>query len=98
MQRPMALKHSNGEAMMAMKLVSPLEGLGGHDPIIAGEKYIPLLGGLFPINLMHHCGMSSLLCDASGLFLLVTTMVMEVVVGHWPLAIGRLVLTPVQTP
>jgi hypothetical protein len=68
------------------------------DPLIAGEKYIPLLGGLSPINLTHQRRVSGLLCVARGPFPAAAAMAMEVVVGRWPLAVGCSVLTSGQTP
>jgi hypothetical protein len=55
------------------------------DPLIAREKYIRLLGGSSLINPKHQLGVSPLLCVARGPFPVAAAMVMEVVVGRWPL-------------
>jgi hypothetical protein len=55
------------------------------DPLIAREKYIRMLGGLSPINLTLQRGLSCLLCVARGPFPVAAAMVMEVVIGRWPL-------------
>ncbi len=55
------------------------------DPHIAREKYIGLLGGSSPNNPTRRCRVSGLLCVARGTFLATAAMVMEVVVGRWPL-------------
>ncbi len=55
------------------------------DPLIAREKYIRLLGGLSPIDPTRQRGVSRLLCIARGPFPVAVAMMIEVVVGPWPL-------------
>ncbi len=55
------------------------------DPLIAREMHIGLLRGSSPIDSTRQRGVSGLLYVARGPFLVTTTMVMEVVVGRWPL-------------
>jgi hypothetical protein len=68
---------------MGMNLASLPSILRVIDPLIAREKYICLLGGLSPIDLLHMRGVSCLLCVARGPFPAAAAMVMEVVVGRW---------------
>jgi hypothetical protein len=65
------------------------------DRLIAGEKHIPLLGASSPIDQTRHIGIFGLLGGARGPFLATVAMVMWVLlaIGHWPLAVGRSVLS-----
>ncbi len=55
------------------------------DPLISREKYICLLGGSSLIDPTHLRGVSCLLCVPRGPFPVAAAIVMEVVVGCWPL-------------
>jgi hypothetical protein len=69
---------------MAMKLTLPSEHFEGHRPSHCKRKVNRLLRGLPPINPTHRSEVSGLLSVARGTFP-VAAMVMEVIVGHWPL-------------
>ncbi len=70
---------------MVMNLALPLEKFEGHRSSYCKRKVYLLARGVISYDPTQRCEVSCLLCVARGPFLAAAAMVIEVVVGHWPL-------------